>query len=619
MLVRQPSGKSPTPSGAGRGGEATRSERLEIVHRLSLAVVSNLDEREVFAAITKAAVELFGDAAASLWVLDGDGQTAVLAHDYGVHSPHLRTTSRLARGQGLVGRVIEERRPLFGDRFQLEEIAVNKIQHIAEGFQVSIIVPLLFASRCYGALAVRRRTPEPSHEEDVELLGLLASYAAITIDRAQLFATARARTAEAEARLTRMRRLTEISHLVSSSLDRQRVLDAITEAIFELLGGDVVRLWASYPNEGVNRLVAAKAPTAWRSLAEVGATVPITEGVIGWVIQHRQKRLSTDLRKDPVTVLADLKELPVPGSRLTVPLLAGDRALGAFSIIRFDQREFTPEEQDLLDMFAATAATAIENAHLYAAAQQALADLKGAQDRLMQSAKFRALAEMAGGVAHDFNNRLAAILGRSQHLLAQLEEGEVPRAKVQRNLTVIERAALDGAETVRRLLEYTQATPRGGGVVEVNVNELLVQVVEVSRHRWKDEAERKGTQIRVVLEPGEVPPIAGNPAELSEVLLNLVFNAVDAMPEGGTITLSSWAADGTVSLRVRDTGIGMTEETRQRIFDPFFTTKGPQASGLGLSASFGIIQRHRGEIVVDSRPGQGATLTVKLPAQAAAR
>jgi CheY-like chemotaxis protein len=117
----------------------------------------------------------------------------------------------------------------------------------------------------------------------------------------------------------------------------------------------------------------------------------------------------------------------------------------------------------------------------------------------------------------------------------------------------------------------------------------------------------------VVQEVGGVPPLVGNPAELREVLLNLVFNAIEAMPEGGTLTLSSWAEGGNVWLAVKDTGVGIPEEIRSRIFDPFFTTKGVQSSGLGLSVSYGIIHRHGGEIMVESRPGRGTTFTIRLP------
>ncbi|MFQ5829716.1 MAG: PAS domain S-box protein, partial [Candidatus Methylomirabilia bacterium] len=170
-----------------------------------------------------------------------------------------------------------------------------------------------------------------------------------------------------------------------------------------------------------------------------------------------------------------------------------------------------------------------------------ITERKQLEKELIRSERVWAVGEMAAGVAHNFNNLLAVVLGRAQLLLLQLGEKKLQLGDVQRNLVVIERAALNGAATVRRLLEFTRDTPRPGEAVTVDVEELLTHTMELARHRWKDEAEAQGRPIEVVLEPGAVPPAAGTPAELQEVLLSLVLNAIDAMPQGGTLTLSSWA------------------------------------------------------------------------------
>ncbi|MFQ5830107.1 MAG: GAF domain-containing protein, partial [Candidatus Methylomirabilia bacterium] len=201
-----------------------------------------------------------------------------------------------------------------------------------------------------------------------------------------------------------------------------------------------------------------------------------------------------------------------------------------------------------------------------------ITERKRAEEELIRSERVWALGEMAAGVAHNFNNLLAVVLGRAQFLLLQLEQGKLGLEEVERNLIIIDRAALNGAATVRRLLEFTRDTARAGEVVAVDVGELLAHTLELVRHRWKDEAEAQGHPVEVVLEPGAVPPAAGNPAELEEVLLCLILNAIDAMPQGGTLTLSSWAEDGRVCLGVKDTGIGIPEEVQSRIFEPFFTT-----------------------------------------------
>jgi PAS domain S-box-containing protein len=230
--------------------------------------------------------------------------------------------------------------------------------------------------------------------------------------------------------------------------------------------------------------------------------------------------------------------------------------------------------------------------------------------RQEEAERLRALGEMASGVAHDFNNLLGVILGRSDLMIGRLPPGE---SATHVDLDVVRQAALDGAETVKRLQAFSgvaRLTQKGSS----DVNRVLRDAVEFTRPRWKDAAQQRGVTIDVVVEPGEVPPAAGGAPELREVLVNLLFNAVDAMPHGGHITLRSRAESGRVFISVADTGVGMPEAVRRKVFEPFFTTKGSRGAGLGLSASYGIISRMGGRISVESAPYQGTTFTIDLPA-----
>jgi PAS domain S-box-containing protein len=244
-------------------------------------------------------------------------------------------------------------------------------------------------------------------------------------------------------------------------------------------------------------------------------------------------------------------------------------------------------------------------------------EAKKREEQAIQMEKLRALGEMAGGVAHDFNNMLAAILGRAQLLKLYLErmmsdQGTQPDPQIRTGLDMIERAASDAAETVRRIQEFTKVASQKDFVV-VNLNEVVGDVVELTRPRWKDQAESKGVTIGITKRLGDISPVLGNPAELREVLINLVVNAVDAVPSGGDIVIETGMEGESGWVSVTDTGGGMSAKSQRRVFDPFFTTKGPQSSGLGLSVSYGIVKRHRGEILIKSRPKKGATFTVLLP------
>ncbi|MEK7371640.1 MAG: ATP-binding protein, partial [candidate division NC10 bacterium] len=258
---------------------------------------------------------------------------------------------------------------------------------------------------------------------------------------------------------------------------------------------------------------------------------------------------------------------------------------------------------------AQLAALAIRSARLFEERARAYADLAATQDQLVRTEKLRALGEMASGVAHDFNNMLAVIVGRAQLMLADIQD---PRHR--RWLQVIERSALDGAQTVRRLQEFSRVR-RDQPFVAVNVNRIVEEALEATSPRWQEEPRSRGIVVEVStrLNP-DLPPVAGDPAELREALTNLILNAVDAMPQGGTLTLETRRADGRVEILVSDTGVGMPEDVRERIFDPFFTTKGSQGTGLGLAMTYGILSRHDARVTVESEEGRGTTFRLSFAA-----
>ncbi len=238
-----------------------------------------------------------------------------------------------------------------------------------------------------------------------------------------------------------------------------------------------------------------------------------------------------------------------------------------------------------------------------------LTERKEAHSRLLHTERLRILGQMASGVAHDLNNTLQHVLGNLQLLLTQIEHpGQ--RALLER----IQQAAIDGAATVRRL--HTFARAREAQTELVDLAAVVREVAELTRPSWAAAAQERGKPIEMVVEAAPVPPVLGNAAELREVLVNLVQNALDALPQGGTVWLRTMRAGDEVLVSVADNGVGMPPRVRHRIFDPYFTTKGQKGSGLGLSVAYTIVARHRGQIAVESEEGQGSTFTVRLPVPA---
>jgi len=239
-----------------------------------------------------------------------------------------------------------------------------------------------------------------------------------------------------------------------------------------------------------------------------------------------------------------------------------------------------------------------------------ITEQKEERERAARADKLRALGQLASGVAHDFNNSLAAILGRAQLIRRQTRDEALVR-----NIEIIQTAAEDAAATVRRIQTFARTSP----VKEfemLDVRGLLSDAIEITRTRWQNEARLRGLDYEVDLDAPLGQYTYGSASELREVFVNLIVNAVDAMPGGGRLSISCEHHGDKLRLQFADSGVGMPEDMRQKIFEPFFTTKGAHGTGLGLSVSYSIIERHEGSISVTSEPGQGTVFTIHLPAGA---
>ena len=239
-------------------------------------------------------------------------------------------------------------------------------------------------------------------------------------------------------------------------------------------------------------------------------------------------------------------------------------------------------------------------------------ELRQAQHQVVSQERLHAFGEMAGGIVHDFNNALMSVVGYSDILLQDdhmLQDTEQAR----KFLTTINSAGQDAALVVGRLRNFYRPREQSDVFAPIDLNQIIEQAVPITQPKWKDHALQEGRVIRVEIDLAKVPPILGNAAEIREVLTSLIFNAVDAMPKGGTITLRSSFEKNRAIIEVADTGTGMTEEVRDRCLEPFFSTKGDKGTGLGLSAALGIIKRHEATVEITSTLGVGTRFRVSIP------
>jgi nitrogen-specific signal transduction histidine kinase/ActR/RegA family two-component response regulator len=236
-----------------------------------------------------------------------------------------------------------------------------------------------------------------------------------------------------------------------------------------------------------------------------------------------------------------------------------------------------------------------------------LDELVAAHRRTVQQERVSAFREMAGELAHDFNDTLSGLLARAQILLANVQDPQV-----RRSLRMIEQVVLEGASTVRRLQDFSRRRP-ARPLEPLDLNQLVSEIVTSVRARWSERLAARNISGEVHAETAPLPLVAGDAAELRHVLTTIADNALDAMPEGGTLTFRTSSDGERVACHVADTGAGMSDEVRLRVFDPFFTTKGEKGPDFGLSGAYAIVDRHGGELSVESETGKGSTFTIWLP------
>ena len=332
---------------------------------------------------------------------------------------------------------------------------------------------------------------------------------------------------------------------------------------------------------------------------------------------------------DGYAVIGQLRALVATNEYLPIVVLTADctaqtrqRALAAgatdFLTKPFEQIEVLLRIQNLLTARLSHLVVQAQNTRLEESVRQrtmelerALVELQRTQKQVIRNERLAALGAMAGGVAHDFNNALSIITGFGELLRRDAERG-LAKENATPSIDCILNAAEDASRIVQRLRAFHRPEEAEEYRIPVNLNTLIEQAASLSQPRLA-EVSAGGRTITMTTEPGEIPCITGDPAELREALINLIFNAMDALPEGGAITLSTGVEDEVVVLKIIDNGSGMTEEVQQRCLEPFFTTKGDRGTGLGLAMVFGILQRHGGDIEIQTAPGQGTTFALRLP------
>lgn len=581
--------------------ERKRREReLEAIVRVSTALRSAPTRREMLPIVLDQSLDLLSAQGAALAIREpATGETVI---ELAAGEWRAMNGVRLRPGEGISGQVIATGQPYLSGDVQADPRMARPDLH--GRLSAAACVPLIAQAQTMGALWIGRLTPIAGGE--VRLLTVIAEIAANALHRAALH------EAEREQAL-RLAAIGQVVRQVSTSLDLDELLRR---------AADLVRQTFDYYQVSVLLLDAPAGEIVLRASAHASGRRPYQgyrlkigqQGISSWVAASGQPLLVGDVEREPryysVPELADTR------SELAVPILGPAGLVGVLDVQSAEREAFDEADLTMLQTFAGHLAVAVENARLYAEQKQLLREREQAQAQLVQSEKMTALGRLTAELAHEINNPLQAVLGcltlASEGLLVA---GDLQREPLERYLglagTEIERIA----GIVGRMRDFYR--PAHGERQSVDVHALLEAVLALTHQQL----EHAGVAVERAW-ADQLPEIRATPDHLKQVFLNLVLNAVDAMPQGGALVIRTslgglrrpGAPEPVPAVRVEfaDTGGGIPPEIVARVFEPFFTTRA-QGTGLGLSVSYGIVQAHGGQLAASSQLGVGTTFSVLLP------
>ena len=586
---------------------------LEVAEEVGAAV----SEEELYGTVARSAARACGVTSCSILLLDPARESLVpvsrrLAEDStgrGTGAP-LDSAADLSLDSlpAVIGEVVRGQRPIV---LSADDGGASRWLELFQA-RSALIVPLVHQGRTAGILSLEHlREGHGFTPHQIQLATTLATQAAAAMDKARLYQ-------EIAQRLRQTETLLAIMKILASTADFTEAVRQSVREIARALGADTGGAWCvAGGGEQLGFVAGYHVPAHLRSTV-ADTSVSLQDELVQRLQRTEGPLYASNSQADlrfthPLTRLIGHKSLVLQ------PIQGGHGFVGFIALAWINERHaFKSDEINLLTGTARQLAVAVQ--------------LRRTQEQVSRQERLNALGQMASGIAHDFNNALVPIAGYSDLLLAHPEQLD-DRNMVLRCLRLIQTGVRDAAGVVSRLREFYRRRKDSEKFESLDLNQTVKQVIDLTRPKWRDETLARGATVEMRAELAPVPSVLGSPSELREMLTNLIFNALDAMPTGGTITIrttsgspardtgadSGGVASEWVSLEVSDTGVGMTEETRQRCLEPFYSTKGERGSGLGLAMVYGTVKRHRGTLDLDSAVGAGTRITLGFPAAATAK
>ena len=592
-------GKSRRPGAKAASGPpvSTRdgARQLEALAQASLALTTELSLERVLQKIADVARDVLGARYAALGVINESGTGLSQFLTAGIDDTAKQAIGPLPTGKGVLGLLITERRPLRVRRLASHPHSAGfPANHPPMGSFLG--VPVMVRDKAYGNLYVTEKQEAQEFSETDESIALmLASQAAIAIENALAFQTLRQTQRELEEKerqtshaVAQMQALVQASLALTTELSLERVLQTIAEVARDVLHARYAALGViNESGTGLSQFLTAGVDDATKRAI---GPLPTGKGVLGLLITERRPIRMRTLAAHPHSTGFPANHPPM-SSFLGVPILVRDKAYGNLYVTeKQDAEEFSEADERVALMLASQAAIAIENAYAFQA-------LHEAQEELVRKEKLATLGQLAGGVGHELRNPLGVIKNSVYYLNMVLPEDE----KIRKHLGILDREVANSNRIVTELLDFAR--------VKTPVREAasLAAIAQASLERLPLP---ESVTVRTDLDE-TLPAVLVDPHQVGQIVLNLLLNALQAMPDGGHLGVSVGQDDRTVFVAVEDTGVGVPPENVARIFQPLFTTKA-KGIGLGLALARDLADANGARITVESTVGRGSRFALHI-------
>ena len=582
-------------------------QHLDMLNTFSMAMISSLDPQTVLSTALEQICRVLDALHGSILLRDPKSDELVFEVSLSTEMDRLKGF-RLAPGQGVAGWVAQHGESVYINDVSQDERFFSGVDELAAHQTHSLVcAPLRYRDEILGVIEIVNKRNGKFTQYDLSIIEDVAPVVAMALVNARLYANVEKRAGELQA-------LNEIGIALTRTLDSATVVHIALHHVSNLFQADSVSLL---------RLNSTGEICFLRTLyGETEQEIPVCfqpgEGIIGWAVEHQEAILVEDAQTDPrYSGRAESHMIVLPRAVMVAPLITPKRVIGAISLSHNSPGIYTHDDLHTFQAIASALTVALENSRLYEELKVSLQERERTQAQLIQSEKMAALGRLVSSIAHEINNPLQAVQG---YITLSREEviGGMRREKLERYLGIVDEELNRVATLVRQMREFYRPAQKVRKMTDVGM--LLEDVLFLL------DKQLQHNHVSVEYTRTELPPVKINPDHFKQVFLNLILNAMDAMPDGGTIQIrmetthmpvsntgQNAATIPAVQIAFTDTGIGIPSETLPHIFEPFFTTK-THGSGLGLSTIYEIVIAHGGNLTVESEVGRGTTFTIVVPA-----